>query len=261
MRPALLYSAYMQGLLSRVDRLPISERIAVWALYRRLRRSVRRKELLDVAPQLAAYITDLVKAEAVSYFQAALALKLAQSYSVQALARAGALQRTYRSLVDETFRLLRLELRETLGLRPRAEPYGWQLLDKPLDRAWLAIADGSFKHHRSGVGIQIFDDDLTLRVEAGFTIEARDPVEAELKACVHALITLRSLGSCQAQVFVDAQSVVHAFRATLPGKYEEHCSRLTELGRQFNNLRVQRVPRITTRGADQLAAAWSSHYR
>lgn len=259
MRTALLYPDSLSPLVARARRLPLTHRQQLWALYRKLRRAVRRRTLLEAAAGHFSLLLEHTSTVPDSYNLVALALKLAHAYSVQELARKGASEREYRALVDETFRLLRLDLRVSLGMRGAREALTWSVEQGPWAQPWLAIADGSFKSAKSAAGFQVYDSSFTLRAEVGLPVQAGDPVEAELLASTLAIQTLLAFNVTQASVLVDAQSVVFALGQQLSSRYRQHCLDLAALAARFQNLRVQHVPRTITHPADRLAAEWSSH--
>lgn len=260
MRRHLLYPKPVENLLSRTRALPAEERAHLWRVYRAVRKAVRRKTLVGEGAALVEELIGAAGARPEGYLTVTLALKLAQAYSIQALAHAGAQERAYRAVASEALRLLRLELREALGLRQRLPSVSWTTGEPPETPVWLAVADGSFKGNRSGVGFQLFDPSYQLRAEVGLVVSASDPVFAELQASVLALNTLHALGARHARVLVDAQSVVHALKSGLPSRYTTAETALKSSVSAFEFLDVVQVPRTVTHAADRLAANWSSHY-
>lgn len=254
----LHHPAPVDALAAKVALLPLAERSSVWRAYKQIRKVLRRRRLAADSARLVALLSSLA-AEAVGYRSAMYALELARAYTVQELALQGAPARPYRAVADEALKLVRLGVREALGLRQPRREMLWRSRAQELQESWVAIADGSFKRSRSAIGFQVFDPRYTLTMEVGFPIIEDTPVGAELRASIAALEALRAVGARHALLLVDAQSVLSAVSGGLPLRYSVLEAQLAQVVAEFDILHVRRVPRTVTFDADRLASAWSAH--
>jgi len=257
-RSRLHHPPPVELLMSRVQALPAARRELVWHAYRRIRRLVIQRRLPGQVHLVGAELLPQAQSPE-DYTTTMLALKLARAYSMQELTQRGPAYRPYRAVVDEALKLVRLDIREGLGLKPPRVQPSWALHNRAASAAWVAVADGSYKRHHSAIGLQVFDESCCLRAEVGMPVNAHSAVAAELMASVTALQTLLALGARAAVLLVDAESVLCALRGSLPLKYSVLEAQLARTAQSFDSLQAHLVPRTATYEADRLAAAWSSH--
>lgn len=256
---ALHFSAPVLRLAHRAQQLSAEQRRLMWSVYRLLRKQARRNTLPLLAETLALELA--LRAEPPENYTAVVqGLHLARAYSRQSMSRLGPLLRSQRALLDEAFKLIHRRLQELLGLKTPLEDEVWRLNDRMLGpAAWLAICDGSFKRIVSAVGFVLYDQHLTRRAQGSLRVQAQSSVEAELLACQAALATLHTFGARQAQVLVDAQSVIHGLRQNLPTRLGLEEALVSREAQGFEALEVRRVSRVYTQEADLLAAQLSTH--
>lgn len=254
----LHFSAPILKLAQAVAPMSPNERAALWSAYRALRRAARDNTLPHRIEQLARHLAE--RASSVErYKPIALALRLARAYSRQALAQQGAQVRAQRLIVEEAFQLLHLRFRELLGLRAPRRARSWSTGGSLGTGTWVAVCDGSFKQTRSAIGVVVVDGHGIVRAEIALPVEAASSVEAELRACHMALLTLSTFGVRRARVLVDAQSVLSGLHQALPLHLSVHEANLLHATRAFDALEVTQVSRVHTMRADRLAAELSSH--
>lgn len=256
---ALHFSAPVLRLAHRSQHLSAPQRRLMWSVYRLLRTSTRRSTLPLLTEPLALELA-LRAAQAPNYTAVALGLRLAQAYSRQTMSRLGPRVRSERALMEEAYKLVHRRLQELLGLKTPQENEVWRLNDRMLGpAAWLAICDGSFKRSVSAAGFVLYDQHLNRRAQGSLRVRASSSVEAELLACQAALATLHTFGARQAQVLVDAQSVIHGLRQNLPTRLSLEEALVMREVEGFEALEVRRVSRVYTQEADLLASKLSAH--
>ena len=226
-------------------------------VYRGLRKSARRGDLLDAWPSLAKGLSGLV-ASGHAYSAVMLGAKLAQVYTLVHLRRAGSAQRAQRRLLSEAFFLLRQELRAVQGFKSR-EPYLRISFREPLPFDCEAACDGSVRLKGAGAGftLGIHRDGLSQTVEAALNLKCRTALEAELEAACVTLETAQCFGVRSIRLNTDSLGVVRGCEGRLPLKFCVAEDRLHRLLQGFAHAEVRLVPRLVTRHADRLAASVS----
>lgn len=254
----LLYRAPVERLTLQLQQIPMPLRRQAWHLYAMLRRKACDETLGQEISETTELLLSAVSG-GLPFRVVTQAVKLAQSFTEGELGLLGAHHRAARAHARESFFLLRRSFRQALGHRVLPPEAVWSLNDVLSKELWRAVCDGSQKQVVSAIGVLVYDSQQSLMAEVSVAVPARNAVDAELQACIHALQTLLGMGCRHALVEVDSLGVLSGLSQKLPLKYCLLEADLLMLSRRFISLQVRLSPRVTTYPADRMAARLSRH--
>lgn len=242
-------------LLLRVQRLPLHERLLVWAVYREVRKGLQPADNSErLATALARQVLD-----GAPYTLVSLSLKLSQAYSLALLRQAGARVRVERALMQQSLHLIRMSFREKLGLRAGFEQHHWTCGRPAREIPWQAFSDGSVRPARTGAGATWASANGDVSGALSVQLPASSALLAELSAATLLLHTLHALGARAIHLHVDSRDTLCAFEQRLPFQFCLEEALLQRLVQRFEHVTVSLIPRAKNHEADRLAAGETVH--
>ncbi|PNG49919.1 hypothetical protein WDL1P1_00843 (plasmid) [Variovorax sp. WDL1] len=252
--PRALQAHSLAQLLGKLHRFKDFDQAHVWSAYRACRRTARRGMTEFSVEQLTTDLYERITGGR-PYDAVVLGAKLAQAFTLIQLRQAGATGRHQRALAKEGFHLVRMQLRERLGMRSAENVPSVRFGSPDAEPAHLAWSDGAVRGGRAAAAYLVHGAVGTPALQAAQASHTTNALEAELEAALLCLDAMLAAGIRRARLHVDALGVLRAFQGKLALKFCVLEAQLLRMAGKFQHLEVRLVPRAFNDDADRLAAA------